>query len=682
MKKYFLYFLTAFSVLTLVLFLQIKKIEPFESFSLRFNDINFELQKKKINENIVFLAIDEQSVNRYGRWPWNREILAEGISFLGEADTLLFDMIFSEPTNSTSDNNLANSIENLNASVCGFFLREKSTQVITEEETQIVEDSALDLLQSEIATFHNPSFVSAPYAEINIVPILESCTLSGSFSTLPESDGLMRSYPIALYYDNLLYPSLAVQGLRISLNSDIKRVSKNSVLINNKEIVLNENGFVKLNYYDIDQYKIISFLDLLDGKVSPSFFKNKIVILGIEEVGSGDIVSTPKGMMNGPLLHYTFLSNFLENHLIVEYTEVSLFLIIIMTLLPLLLILFIKEIKSRIIINILVYILLTILIRYLFVVDMIYIDLFYPLISLFLSAIIIEAIAFREQEKNSRFLKEAFSAYLSENLLDQLIHRDEPLQLGGESKELSVLFSDIRGFTELSESMPNAIELVTLINRYFTPMTHSIVQHQGMLDKYIGDAVMAFFNAPVNVIDHADQACLTALDMMQRLKLLNNELLNEGKNPINIGIGINTDKVVVGNIGSEDRFNYTVMGDGVNLSSRVEGLTKNYAVSILITEFTVAKLTQEFIYRKIEPVVVKGKEQAVLIYELMPSTEHSKTIKIEYEKALAFYIDSNFKKAKELFTLLKEHYDDGPSQYFLQNIEKNRPWDVCKMTSK
>jgi adenylate cyclase len=226
------------------------------------------------------------------------------------------------------------------------------------------------------------------------------------------------------------------------------------------------------------------------------------------------------------------------------------------------------------------------------------------------------------------------------------------------------------------------VSLIALLNRYFTPMTNSVLEHKGMLDKYIGDAVMAFFNAPVDVKKHADAACYSALEMIQRLETLNIELEKEGIPAIHIGIGINTAEVVVGNMGSDTRFNYTVIGDGVNLASRVEGLTKNYGVNILITEFSVAKLSSEFIYRKIEAVKVKGKEEAVLLYELMDFNESSREIQYHYNEALSSYINGNLEKASELFAKIVQKYDDNPSKYFLAQIKNEEPWGIHKMTTK
>lgn len=340
-----------------------------------------------------------------------------------------------------------------------------------------------------------------------------------------------------------------------------------------------------------------------------------------------------------------------------------------------------KKITPRIIINISAYILTYIIVRYLFISQMIYIDLFYPLIGILFSTITLEALTFTRQEKNSRFMKDAFSAYLSADLLAQLMDNPKALSLGGEKKNISVLFSDIRGFTTISESM-DAASLVQLLNRYFTPMTDSVLEHMGMLDKYIGDAVMAFFNAPVDVDEHAKKACLCALDMIQRLEKLNAQLTIENIPSIRIGIGINTAEVIVGNIGSDNRFNYTVMGDGVNLASRVESLTKNYGVDILITEFTLKELDSSFIVRKIEAVIVKGKDEAVLLYELMPQTQKSLDIKDIYDEALDFYISKDFAQASVLFQKLVDSYDDEVSKKCLENIKDSKPWEVCRMTSK
>jgi len=680
-KERFLYFLASIVVVLVVLVLEFYKVEPFESFSLRFNDINFELQQKEPSKEVVFVAVDEPSVNEFGRWPWKREIIAQGLENLRQSKAVLMDMIFSEPTTPKQDAILADALANLDASVCGFFLRHNATQKTTQEEFDVLSDSALDLLQSQVAQFGNPRFAFAPYAELNIVPILESCSLSGTFSTIRASDDKLREYPIAFYFQDMLYPSLAIAGLRLVLNQDIQRVSPSEVQLGKYKIHLNENSMVRLNFYHLKQYNIISFLDVVTQKVKPEYFKDKIVVLGITEVGAGDIVSTPIGTIPGPLLHYTFLSNLLENHLIVEKPTISFSLTILFVFVPFLALLFFKNITLRMLFNLLSYGAIYAAIRYLFVEYMFYIDLFYPLVGLFFSMIVLEGIAFYKEENSSRFIKNAFSSYLSGELLEELMQNPNNLSLGGQRKELSILFSDIRGFTTISESM-EAEELVHLLNDYFTPMTQAVLEHQGMLDKYIGDAVMAFFNAPVDVEKHADKACLSALEMIEKLQILNQKLAQEKKPHIAIGIGINTAEVIVGNMGSDTRFNYTIMGDGVNLASRVESLTKYYGVEILITEFTYNKLEGIFLTREIEAVIVKGKEKAVMLYELLESSEDNIKKVSLYNQALVLYKDQKFQEAQIVFYELVKNYKDKLSGYFIEDIKNGKAWGVKKMDTK
>ena len=236
MKEKLIYAGIAFFISLFVLVLQFYKIEPFETFSLRFNDTNFALQDKTPSKEVVFEAVDEPSVNRFGRWPWDRTILAKGINSLNQSDVLILDMIFSEPSTQSQDDALADSLANLNASVCGFFLRHNATQKIGEDELDILGDSSLDLLHSQVSEFNNPTFISAKHAEMNILPILESCSLSGSFTTIAASDNLLRSYPVAVYYHDMLFPSLSIQALRLRSDSDISRVDSNKVSINEKLI--------------------------------------------------------------------------------------------------------------------------------------------------------------------------------------------------------------------------------------------------------------------------------------------------------------------------------------------------------------------------------------------------------------------------------------------------------------
>jgi len=637
------------------------QLEPLYSFSLRFNDLNFKYQDKQASPEVVFIKVDEASVNRFGRWPWNRDILAKGISNLDDSSVLILDMVFSEHTD--NDALLAQSLEEQDNSICGFFLRHKSSAPISPEQVEVLSDSSLERLASDLGD--EKVFIEGKEAEINVEPILSSCSLFATFSTLRDSDQLFRNYPLAFTFKGELYPSIGVQAIRMRYNQDISRVKKEHFVLADHPIKTNSHGFSLINYYPYDSYVSYSFNDLYEGKIPVEALRNKVVILGITEVGVGDMRATPIGMIPGPLIHATFISNVLNNELLYQNTKIDLALVLLFLLLPMIWIM-VSSISKRIFIYLGAYVLLFTVGKIGFIYYNLYIDVFYPLVSLVFLGISSEILLYQAQEKQSKFIEAAFSSYLSPVLLDKLRKEPERLALGGEKKELTIFFSDIRSFTSISETM-DPQKLTKYLNRYFTPMSDIVMRHDGMIDKYIGDAVMAFFNAPIDVEDHARLACQSSLEMMEELAILNLEFAKEGLPPIDIGIGLNTAEVVVGNMGSDKRFNYTVIGDGVNLASRVEGINKTYGTNIIITEFTQAIVKDEFLTRPIEKVRVKGKEEEVLIFELLKDTSENRDRVSSYTQARELYYEGETKEALEAFKALHE---DSVSQYFVDKINQ------------
>jgi len=606
------YSLAALSVFFILLLLQSAHFNILETFKERFADLHVYPQEKQLNQKIVIIGIDEKSINRFGRWPWDRRILAKGIEKLQSAQVVGFDMVFSEPT--LHDVKLADAIETLPNSVCGFFLRKKALSSIKNEaQTTILADSSLDLLQSKIK--NNTRFLSANSVELNDLILLHSCTMQGAFSTILAEDKLYRDYPTAFFYKDTLYPSLGVQMLRLYLNEDIDFINDRTLKLDNRFFHLNKFGFVRLNFYKQKEYKAISFSDLYDGKISKEFLRKKLVVIGVTEIGVGDVVSTPIGNLYGVFLHATFLSNFFNNEFIISYWWMDA-LVLFFVLFLVYIILFVKNIVRRFALYLIVYLSIYKISIWIFAVYSLQIEMFFPLIGEIFAVMLQESWSFYDKEKDARFVKKAFSNYLSNELLNLLVKNNKKLQLGGEKKELSILFSDIRNFTNFSEKMNDSQELIALLNRYFTPMTQAVLDNKGMVDKYIGDAIMAFFNAPVAIDNHAEAACLCALEMIEQLKKLNAELEAEGKAPIHIGIGINTGEAVVGNMGSSKRFNYTVIGDSVNLASRLEGKTKEYGVNIIISQRTYVQVKDIFECRDLGVSNIKGKKEPVQIYEL------------------------------------------------------------------
>jgi adenylate cyclase len=291
-----------------------------------------------------------------------------------------------------------------------------------------------------------------------------------------------------------------------------------------------------------------------------------------------------------------------------------------------------------------------------------------PLAELLAMFVLVIVYRYATEERDKRQLRKAFQLYLNPEVMEEMLEDPQALQLGGKEVEMSVLFSDIRGFTTISEKLtPQA--LVHLLNEYLSPMTDIVFEERGTLDKYIGDAVMAFFGAPVPTPDHAANGCDAALKMITNLSRLREKWRIESPDipEIDIGIGVNSGSMVVGNMGSAQRFNYTVMGDNVNLASRLEGLNKEYGTHILISEPTLQaarKAGRDYGVRELDSVRVKGKKEPVRLFELRSQTPSGadKPLLDDYAEGLRLYRAQKFAQAQLVF---EQHPADGPSKMMI-----------------
>ncbi len=298
---------------------------------------------------------------------------------------------------------------------------------------------------------------------------------------------------------------------------------------------------------------------------------------------------------------------------------------------------------------------------------------FYPVLLIILIYIFALFVKYLIASKEKQKIRAGFSQYVAKEVVDELINHPEKLNLGGENRKLTILFSDIRKFTSLSEKLKPE-ELVELLNDYLSAMGEVVADNDGIIDKFIGDAIMAFWGAPLENNKQEKDAVRSALLMVEKLKAFNKENRSKNRPEINIGIGINAGEVIVGNIGSKKRFDYTVIGDEVNLASRLEGLTKFYGVSIIVSEKVTMKVNDEFVVRYLDNVAVKGKNQGIRIYEVMgvklTSKKHEKFSQA-FARAANIYLNKNFREAKYVFEKLrKKRPDDKPTQLYLQRIEK------------
>jgi adenylate cyclase len=419
-----------------------------------------------------------------------------------------------------------------------------------------------------------------------------------------------------LYYNVQLENVVVNMGENIILrDATIPASDAGSERMEDIIIPIDEQGTLLINFYGRQgSFQVRSFSDIVEGRVSSRYFRDKIVLVGVYAEGLQDIHQVPYGNMFGIEMIANAVTQLLNGHFITFSKD---YLDILLIIFFGLLISYIVGRKSILYSYIAIAALSVI---YFFTVIFVFdryryvLNLSAPLITgvLTLFSMIVYRILTEEREK--RAIQGMFSNYVSKRVVDELLKNPEKLVLGGEDKEITVLFSDIRGFTTLSEKLTPQ-ELVSHLNEYLSAMTDIIFKYEGTLDKYVGDEIMAFWNAPVEQTEHAELACKAALEMMEILNELNRNWPEAKK--LNIGIGMNTGIMTVGNMGSKNRMDYTLMGDSVNLGARLEGTNKIYGTNIIISEFTYEKIKENFVCRELDNIRVKGKLKPVKIYEIM-----------------------------------------------------------------
>ncbi|WP_022846756.1 adenylate/guanylate cyclase domain-containing protein [Desulfurobacterium sp. TC5-1] len=643
MRKFLASFLFFMFSLFLTFIIYFFKVPPFYSFSLRVMDMFYAFNLSRPSNEVTLILVDEKSVNRFGRWPWDRRLIARGLENLKDARVVALDMVFSEKTSDIKDEVLANTIAKLNNVVCGFFLRGKATENPSDDILDVLSDSALLKVPQELAV---PMY---SFAEANIEFITNSCYLSGTLNVEGDEDGIIRHYPLLSVFLGDVYPSLGLQALRLYLRKDFN-VTDKYIWIDGEKLPVKD---VLLNFYHIaDYYKhVYSFSDLYDKKIPENAIKNKIVVLGISEAGITDIKPSSIGYIPGPFFHYTFLSNFLNRDFVFPSVGFDLIFMIFSGIMIIFIFHFTESVYLRALEYLCLIFLLVIASILCYVLKLYFPNIFQILLFVVFFIILNEVFFIAKKSREARFIKSMFDTYVSPALLKIMVQHPEKLKLGGEKREISVLFADIRGFTTISEKL-RPEKLVELLNLILTPLTDVVLKNSGTLDKYIGDAIMAIWNAPLNVDKHPEKAVVSGWEMIETLKNLNKELRNKGFPEIKIGIGINTGSAVVGNMGSSQRFDYTAIGDTVNLASRIEGLNKVYGTCILASENSVKQVdfsNHSFFPVEIDSVTVKGKEQPVRIYTFLKRTAENFRLKEKYEKALELYRRGEFKRALKRF---------------------------------
>jgi len=661
----------------------------------------------KPGPEVAIVAIDEKSLSELGRWPWSRAQIARLVHSLKayEVKAVGFDVVFAEPEGE-ADKILAQAIAQANNVTLGYFFHTSKRDMGHMKKEDI--EAGLELIGNSqyplVQVKKNPdegNLIQAYAAVPSIELIAQEAVNSGFFNAFPDSDGVIRSAPLVIKCgENFYFPLSIALILQYLDNPPIKltlsEIGVENIVIENLRIPTDEAGRMLINYLGPARtFPHYSATDVINRKIAPNLLKDRIVIVGATATGIYDLRVTPySNIYPGVEIHANVIENILRRNFL-EHSSWTSFLdvlaIVIFGTLVGIIVSRTKAIAGLITTAILVLCFLA-LNFIAFTKFRIWFYLIYPLLTMITIFLFINIYRYITEEREKKKIKNAFQYYLTPTVINEILTDPSKLKLGGEKKDLSVMFSDIRGFTTISEQLsPEA--LVSLLNEYLTAMTNKVFKYDGLLDKYIGDAIMAVFGAPIDQPDHALRACRTALEMMEELRNLQKKWESEGKPKIDIGIGINSGDMVVGNMGSEMRFDYTVMGDNVNLASRLEGLNKEYGTHIIISENTFERVKNDLIAREIDAVRVKGKRLPVKIYELIGEKKdaplHEAYIRT-FEEALARYRAQQFDEAAGLFEkTLELRPGDPPSLMYLKRLvelKENPPgadWDgVFTMTRK
>jgi len=482
----------------------------------------------------------------------------------------------------------------------------------------------------------------------------------GHANMRPDIDGVARWEILLVQYQGSYYPSFAFQVARTYLGVPPDEIIANfgeGIEINDMLVPTDERMRMLINYNGYSNtFPRYSFTDVLDGRVPPETFQGKAVLVGATATGLYDQKVTPLSKaLPGVEKHANVVENIIHASFLERadwMTFLDLFFVLLFGLgsgvvLPRLPKLW-GPLFSLVLLGGYFYFAYVMFAKY-----RMWLNLIYPSFSIVLCFVGVISYRFMTEEREKRKVKGAFQQYLNPSVVNEVLKNPQMLKLGGEKRELTVLFSDIRGFTSVSEKLePEA--LVHLLNEYLTAMTDLILAKDGLLDKYMGDAIMAVFGAPIPQPDHAHRACTVALDMLSELKRLQARWKEQNIPVFDIGVGVNTGPMVVGNMGSSKRFDYTVTGDSVNLGSRLEGANKQYHTNVIISEFTCNVIKGAFHVRELDSVRVVGKKMPVRIFELRGKSDGQGNQEGEflqvYTEGMGCYRDRQWERSVELFT--------------------------------
>ncbi len=676
---------------------------------------------RAVSDQVVIVAIDEKSLEQEGRWPWPRSKHARIIDQLSASGAAVIgvDIFFPEPdvyvpfetldkaladqeirgwdSKKTagwlrqvgdSDRLFAQSILKSDRTVLGYLVIPKNKQgkvkaePLNKKHLELLDFSQYGLVHRTDKPEDKVRLPEINEVNMSLPEFMEASNNAGFVHYLPDRDGVVRRIPLVMSYGGeYLFPPLSLQVLqeaqKTPLMVNIVPYGVSNVFVNKVEIPTTEFGEYFVNYYGpAYTFRHISATDVLAGRVPEDEIKGKIILLGATAAATYDTKITPfDPLYPGVEAHATIIENIIQSDFIQRPPWIGLLDISIMLASGILLGIishFFKAIASGVLALMGIGVFLG-LDFYLLKEKGLLIHTVYPVFTqLFVyTGVTIYRFAFEERKK--RFVQDAFSQYLAPEVVQQVVDNPNLLKLGGDRRILTAFFTDVKGFSSIAESLTPK-QLVELLNEFLTEMTDILMTQKGTVDKFEGDSIVAFFGAPIPYEDHATKSCLAALGMQKRLAEMREKWKEEGRHELYMRVGINTGPMVVGNMGSAHRMDYTIMGDSVNLASRLEGANKVYGTKILISGFTFDFVKGSLECRELDRIRVFGKDQPVAIYEVLCEKGQldavSKKAYDIFAEALSLYRQKQWQEAIDKFEQCIEiKREDDPSGTFIKRCQ-------------
>jgi len=671
------------ALFTFVMLLAFKLQDPYlvEATRLKFYDYIM-LDKAKQSEQIVVINLGEKSIEKYGQWPFPREVHAKIIGDIYSKGSALVGstILMPDPDRMGTDGVLADTLTKYPVVLSQTVMSACSSSTTTTHRR-----TGVAVIGDGVPTDFLPSY---PCVLSNIASLQQTAAGVGVTSTLPESDGVVRRVPLLATSDGEYYPAFALEMLRVaagdpSYQAKVNQTGVEALRIPSFETIkTDEYGRVFINpNYQFQSYEI--------GAGPLPDLTGKIVILGVTAAGLSNPVATPSGAQYPHQLQASILETLINGDSVsipnwIQLVDLAALLVLALSLI------IISRLKYSIVwIGLILggYLYLPV---YLFASKGILLDVTFNVIAVAIIYMHIYTVKFISEFLQKQQIKKQFGTYLSPDLVARLQRQPDLLKLGGESRKLSIMFTDVRGFTTISEHYGEDVQgLTSIMNRYMTVMTRAILENNGTLDKYIGDAQMAFWNAPLDNNKHALDAVRTAFQMLKDLEIFNEDIKEEGIPAFGMGLGINTATVVVGNMGSDQRFDYTCLGDGVNLAARLEGQTKSYGVKLIVGPQTAESIGNVYQVVELDLIAVKGKKEPARIYTVLDVADAAG--ELLHKKFLDLYRQGKWDSALNLTKDLKRCWNGELDAYYkmmeerIQDLKFEEPWEwdgIYRATSK